>query len=51
MTMLLSASIAHVPSAAVIKQTIPFYLTFLAVAAIMIFLPEVILFLPNLLMN
>ncbi len=51
LTMLLSASIAHVPSAAVIKQTIPFYLTFLAVAAIMIFLPEVILFLPNLLMN
>ena len=51
LTMLLSASIAHVPSAAVIKQTIPFYLTFLAVVAIMIFLPEVILFLPNLLMN
>ena len=51
LTMLLSASIAHVPSAAVIKQTIPCYLTFLAVAAIMIFLPEVILFLPNLLMN
>ena len=51
LTMLLSASIAHVPSAAVIKQTIPFYLTFLAVAAIMIFLPAVILFLPNLLMN
>ena len=51
LTMLLSASIAHVPSAAVIKHTIPFYLTFLAVAAIMIFLPEVILFLPNLLMN
>ena len=51
LTMLVSASIAHVPSAAVIKQTIPFYLTFLAVAAIMIFLPEVILFLPNLLMN
>ena len=47
LTMLLSASIAGVPSTAVIKRTVPFYLSFLAVAVIMIFFPDIILFLPR----
>lgn len=47
LTMLLSASIAKVPSTAVIKRTAPFYLSFVIVAVIMIFLPDVILFLPR----
>lgn len=50
LTMLLSSSIAGVESTAVIKRTVPFYLTFLAVGLILIFLPQVFLFLPNVLM-
>ena len=51
LTMLLSASIAGVPSTAVIKRTVPFYLSFLAVAVIMIFFPDVILLLPRMLLG
>lgn len=51
LTMLLSASIAGVPSTDVIRRTAPFYLCFAAVAAIMIFLPDVILFLPRVLLD
>lgn len=47
LTLLLSASIAGVSSSVVIKRTVPFYLSFIAVALVMIFLPEVILFLPK----
>lgn len=47
LTMLLSASIAGVPSTAVIRRTVPFYLSFIAVAVIMIFFPDVLLFLPK----
>ena len=51
LTMLLSSSIAGVPSTKVIKRTVPFYLSFLGVAAIMIFLPDIILFLPRVFMG
>ena len=51
LTMLLSASIAGVPSTAVIKRTVPFYLSFLAVAVIIIFFPDVILLLPRMLLG
>lgn len=51
LTMLLSSSIAGVSSTAVIKRTVPFYLSFIAVAIIMIFLPDIILFLPHALLG
>lgn len=47
LTLLLSASIAGVSSSVVIRRTVPFYLSFIAVALVMIFLPEVILLLPK----
>ena len=51
LTMLLSSSIAGVSSTAVIKRTVLFYLSFIAVAIIMIFLPDIILFLPHALLG
>ena len=51
LTMLLSSSIAGVPSTKVIRRTVPFYLSFLGVAVIMIFLPDFILLLPRIFMG
>lgn len=51
LTLLISASIANINSTAVIKQMIPFYITFLLIVFIIIFMPNFVLFLPKLLLN
>ena len=49
MTLLLSAGLAGVPTVAVIKELKYFYLVYLLVILALIFAPQLILFLPNLL--
>ncbi|HHV75638.1 MAG TPA: TRAP transporter large permease [Thermoanaerobacterium sp.] len=49
LTLLLSAGIGKVPVINVLRTLVPFYLVMLGVIAILIFLPDIILFLPRLL--
>ncbi|MBF7082557.1 TRAP transporter large permease [Desulfallas sp. Bu1-1] len=49
LTLLLSAGIGNVPVLKVVRTLVPFYLVMLLVIAMIIFLPDVVLFLPRLL--